>query len=367
MYATTFEMLRILIAVLQIGVVAETKPVGTAGHAVIASAIEHREELEAQAELAPEWLTIWSQRLKGMAFVQHINYVGNVPYEYGWEVYYAALGVADPRCECGDEPTQGCVKQRKPQFQGNPLRCHLDPYDLAALLVSENSGPDLDMSIETAKKRQYDFDYDPKEVAKAGGGERGLFQIKKRWVWKASDYFGIKETWTKDDLFKAEINIWTAAYVWRMAFHSHMACERRRYNYHSAAAHFKCAPKDRDTIDPRNFCRFKQKKFEKMQYSFTQVETPDLDALGKAHNKRMRKLRKKAEHDWKRKQKRARKRARKAKEHKQRKIERDAKRTVRKKLKKVNKEVEKLQKKLEKQKRRERRRARRQKRKGDQR
>lgn len=204
-------------------------------------------------------------------FVAHLQMVADVPPEYGRYVYDAAI-------------EEG-----------------IDPTDLAAILISEKSGPDKDFSLEGAHKRPYDFEYTPH--AEGAAGEKGLFQVMPRWARKAG--------YTEEDLHDPEKSAKIAAYVVKTNQESHKDCEKRAYNFHTWVAHYKCARVDRDVIDPENFCRFKQMKFEQLRISLDSVESPDFKSIREKHQKRLRKVQKRAEKDWMRRQRRA---ARQAKE-----------------------------------------------------
>jgi len=212
--------------------------------------------------------------LPGLQFVLVMNARADLPYEYGWYTYRAAL----------EED--------------------VDPLELGAVLISEESGPDVDFSVQGALARSYEYDdWDPDSLGSSK--ERGLFQIKPRWVWSINKHRGTD--YVKDDLFDPEVNARVAAYVVARAKESHKEhCIGRRFNYHeSFVAHWKCAREDRDNIDPKNFCRFKQKKYEKLLISLSAFFSPDFNAIGKAHNQRMKKLKKRHERWVNRKTRRA--------------------------------------------------------------
>lgn len=96
----------------------------------------------------------------------------------------------------------------------------VDPYDVAAVMISEESGPDWDFSLVAAAGRReagISFGYEHDEVG--GLGEMGYFQVAPRWG----------KLWAKDrgieassvDLHDAKTNIQVGAYVWRRALESH--------------------------------------------------------------------------------------------------------------------------------------------------
>ena len=234
--------------------------------------------------------------LEGIRFVNHVNVIADVPPEYGWLMYHTAK--ASPCTYESFYSGEDISPEEKLEL------ITVDPYNLAGLLISEHSGPDTDFSLETSARRPYHFTYDP--LSLGSSEERGLFQIKPRWVKKAGKY--LSKEWTTDDLFIPEVNVQVAAFVVVNNKKSHRSCKQRPFNYHEHwIAHYKCSKEDRDIIDPDNFCRFKQKKFEKMIYSFTQINKPDLNAIGLAHNKRMEALHDKHQKAWKRQQDKKRK------------------------------------------------------------
>lgn len=202
-------------------------------------------------------------------YVYHLETVANVPKEFSSQMYQAALDIGE------------------------------DPYDLAALLISEHSGPDMDFSWEGSQEYSYEFQYQTDSVGSAG--ELGLFQLMPRWVTLAAEFYGTN--WTSEDLLNPEVNIRAAAFVLHTLRESHQKCEKRTYNYHDWPAHYKCSRTSRDVIDPSNRCRWSQKKFEKLRYSLSQEDKPDLKAMGEAHNKRMASLKDKETRSFKRTQK----------------------------------------------------------------
>jgi len=198
-----------------------------------------------------------------LLFALHLNVVADVPFEYGVRVYLAAK-------EFG-----------------------LHPYDLAATLISEHSGPDSDFSLFSSAGYRHTFKYKPETLgrhAKRGEKERGIFQVKPNWVFTANKKLGTN--WKKDDLFDASVNIRVGAFVISENIKSHKDCgdEARKHGLvdtlHSWTAHFKCAAKSRDDLLGR--CRVAQRKWDKIRGSLTSVLPVDVKKFGRAHNARVR-------------------------------------------------------------------------------
>jgi len=210
---------------------------------------------------------------KGAFFVAHLKAAADLPQEYGWYIFEAAT----------DEG--------------------VDPKDLASILISENSGPTLDFSLEGSTQRHFVMDYSPHEVGSEG--ERGLFQVGSMWA-HAAGYKG-------DDLFDPESSARIAAWVIHNNQERHIEkCESQRYSYHTWIAHYKCAPEERDLFD--GTCRFKQKKWHKLRMSLDAVASPDFDAIGHQQEKTIAKTRRKAARDWRRKQRKLKKKLKKQRE-----------------------------------------------------
>ncbi len=144
----------------------------------------------------------------------------------------------------------------------------IDHWDLAAVMISEKSGPDYDFSLEGASKRDYDYDWDNSVVGKEG--EIGYFQIKPYWARKAG-YKG-------DDLFDEKINIDVAGFVVWHNMNSHKKCEKK-VNYHEWIAHYKCGKSDRNKFN--GFCRFKQNQWHRIRYSLGKKDSPDFKKFNK--------------------------------------------------------------------------------------
>lgn len=193
--------------------------------------------------------------VQGAVFVTHIYFVGNVPPEYGWYVYEAA------------------------KKEG------VDPLDLAAVLISENSGPDKDFSIQGALHRPYKLDYETTAEGKAG--ERGLFQV--------IPYWGKKAGFPEEDLFDPQVNAEVAAFVVATNKQSHIKCKQRKYNYHTWIAHYKCARVDRDSLE--GFCRFKQNKWWRLRASLDAVLSPDFAGIAEAQQETLDKVQRRAQRD----------------------------------------------------------------------
>ena len=199
-------------------------------------------------------------------FSYHLNYIAGVPFEYGAYAWQAAADV------------------------------DIDPYILAALLISEESGRLMDFSVEAAPAQTYKFDYHP--TTEGSGGERGIYQIKPRWAAKAGKFYG--EEWTADDLWDPWFNTRAAAYLVVQLSENHKkSCTRKKDKLHELRvningktknldfiSHYKCTRKARNVANPRARCRFAQKKFEKLFISLYSTEKPDMKAIGKAHNER---------------------------------------------------------------------------------
>lgn len=200
-----------------------------------------------------------------LLFALHLNVVADVPFEYGVRVYLAAQ-----------------------EFS-------LDPYDLAATLISEHSGPDYDFSVYNSAGYRYEFDYETTSLGrhtKKGEKERGLFQVKPNWVHVANGKLGT--AWTKDDLFDPAINIRIGAFVVSENMASHEGCPSKARDrgltdtLHSWTAHFKCGRSARD--DLRGRCRTAQRKWDKLRGSLTSLLPGSAKRFGKVHNDRLRKI-----------------------------------------------------------------------------
>lgn len=157
----------------------------------------------------------------------------------------------------------------------------IDPWDLAAVLISEKSGPDYDFSIEGSIKQYGTFKWDNSNVGQEG--EVGFFQIKERWARKAG-YKG-------DELYKEEVNIDVAGYVVSENMNSHEKCKSQKGTYHDWIAHYKCAKSDRNKFE--GFCRFKQENWERIRESLGKVMSPDFKEINKNMKNRIEKKRKK--------------------------------------------------------------------------
>jgi hypothetical protein len=212
--------------------------------------------------------------VEGFVYVAHLNLVATIPIEYGWYLFNAAL------------------------------KTGLDPLDLAAVLISEHSGPDKDFSLVGGISRDYYEDYEVDAEGKAG--EVGMFQTMPWWAKKAG--------FTQEDLKDPEKSIQIGAFVVKNNQESHsQKCEKQRYVWHTWIAHYKCARKDRDLLE--GFCRYKQNKWWQLRISLGSITTPDFKAIKKAQKKALKDIQKKAYRDWNRIQKReAKKREKDARE-----------------------------------------------------
>lgn len=181
----------------------------------------------------------WLQLL----FALHLYAVADLPPEYGAMIYDAA------------------EEER------------IDPYDLAAVLISEKSGRDRDFSIEASFRRSYSFEWDP--LAHGDDDERGLAQLKPRHAKKAG--------FVADQLWEPWPNIRTAAAVVAVNQESHETCESRRFNWHRWIAHYKCGPASRDGIDTR--CYWSQRKWLYVRTSLVSIRSPDFKAMAKQERK----------------------------------------------------------------------------------
>lgn len=195
------------------------------------------------------------EELQRFFFTHHLYIVADVPHEYGYYAYDAALVVGE------------------------------DPYELASLLISEHSGPDVDFSYEGSKEYSYTFSYSPTSEGK--GGEIGLYQLKPRWAAKAGKFYG--EDWKASDLYDPEINTRVAAFLLKHLKESHARkCGDQESSFHTWIAHYKCDQKSRD--DLRGRCRWAQRKWDKVYLSLQDFGKANVKEIGKAHNERLRKL-----------------------------------------------------------------------------
>jgi hypothetical protein len=159
----------------------------------------------------------------------------------------------------------------------------VDKLDLAAVLISEHSGPDKDFSLEGSLSRDYPQDYDPNSVGQAG--EIGLYQIMPRWA-KLAGY-------TKNDLYDPEKNTQVAAFVISTNKAKHIrSCETQKYVYHTWIAHYKCERKDRNKFD--GFCRNKQNNWWLLRASLGEWLSPDFNAMRKEQKSVLLKTQKRA-------------------------------------------------------------------------
>jgi len=216
-----------------------------------------------EATAVPEGLVA---SLQEVIFVAHLEAVAEVPREIGHYTWQAARAIGE------------------------------DPLELAALLISEHSGPAIDFSFETTLANGgHGVTYELDSVGSRG--EVGLFQQDAFWVRKANKHYGTD--WKEEDLYDPWVNTQIAAYQMRSAKRRHAKkCEGKRSNLHTWVAHWKCATKARNAI--RGQCRWAQQKYEKLLYSLTQYETPNLKEVGKEHNKVLRERMKQYEKSRKR-------------------------------------------------------------------
>lgn len=176
-------------------------------------------------------------------FAFYLNYTTEFPFEHGLLVHQSAVSR------------------------------DIDPWDLAAVLISEKSGPEYDFSIEARwKKRRRSLRWDNSVVGREG--EIGYFQIKERWA-RLAGYRG-------DDLYDPEINIDVAGFVVQKNRESHERCRSRsgsRANYHGWIAHYKCGREDRDKFD--GFCRFKQNQYYRIRESLGRISSPNFQEINR--------------------------------------------------------------------------------------
>lgn len=181
-----------------------------------------------------------SETEQASAFMSlYLEFVADVPREYGASIYLSAVNHG------------------------------VDPWDLAAVMISEKSGPDYDFSIEGGHKRHGTYHWDNTVVGQEG--EIGFFQIKPRWARKAG--------YKADDLYDPYINIDVAGYVVATNMKSHEKCEKSHVTYHDWIAHYKCGKSDRNKFE--GFCRFKQDNWLRIRESLGSVFSPDFKAINK--------------------------------------------------------------------------------------
>lgn len=179
-------------------------------------------------------------------YAAHLRAVAEIPFEYGVMMYAAA------------------------KEQG------IHPYDLAAVVIGENSWSYGDFSLvgawdrsETAK-----FDYIPDE--EGADGEVGIAQVMPSWAKKARKTC-FEEGWragqcdqfTVENRNQATTNLRLAAFVVRMAQESHV--EEGQTNHHWVA-HYKCARKSRDSKCGQ--CGYAKRKFKRIRHSLVSWDKP---------------------------------------------------------------------------------------------
>ena len=191
--------------------------------------------------------------LQGLGFVLSLEARADLPYEYGWNTWRAA------------------------RAEG------VDPVELATLLVTEKSGPDIDFSVEGFLRKSYTYSWDPD--AEGALEERGLFQVAPTWAVKAG--------FQPSELWEPEVNARVAAFVLRSAHESHAKCEIRAraraqktglpyIMLHTHVAHWKCHKSARDSRE--GMCYDSQKKFQKTRASLVSSRSPSFRSIGAAYN-----------------------------------------------------------------------------------
>jgi hypothetical protein len=179
----------------------------------------------------------------------------------------------------------------------------VDPYDVAAVMISEESGPDWDFSLVTAARRRtagiyLGYEYD--EVGQMG--EMGYFQVAPRWGKLWAKERGLEPDTV--DLHDEKTNIQVGAFVWRKALESHAKhavdekdiedCKRRKSRArrhiasgapeelwpmptcrdipdHHPIVHYKCKPESRN--DMCGQCARAQLKWTQLRESLTMIKS----------------------------------------------------------------------------------------------
>lgn len=142
------------------------------------------------------------------------------------------------------------------------LHHDVHPYDTAATLISEHSGPQWDYSLLSA---DHSIDWTARDGA---DGETGLMQVMPRW-YKAA---GADTADTS-----AATNIDVAAYVIAQAQASHADGSKARH----WVEHYKCKRSARGTQCGQ--CGYASRKWQRIRASLTRITTPR--ALHRSHQK----------------------------------------------------------------------------------
>ena len=130
----------------------------------------------------------------------------------------------------------------------------VEPYDLAAVLISEHSSYDADFSIMTSIARGHPYKWPVDREGQAG--ELGLFQVQARWARKAG--------FEADDRADPIASAWIAAYVIHTAQDSHSKCSDPNHDW---IAHWKGG--DRDALTGQS--RFAQSKWSIIRQSIRRL------------------------------------------------------------------------------------------------
>lgn len=200
----------------------------------------------ASAPLVPQETQADPQGYVAALYAAHLRMVAEIPFEYGVMMYAASL-------------EQG-----------------IHPYDLAAVVIGENSWSYGDFSLVGAWERPDSarFDYMPDE--EGADGEVGIAQVMPMWASKAKKKCE-EEVWVSGDcdLFtpenrnQATTNLRLAAFVVRMAQESHV--DEGQSNHHWVA-HYKCARKSRDNKCGQ--CGYAKRKFRRIRHSLVSWSKP---------------------------------------------------------------------------------------------
>lgn len=149
----------------------------------------------------------------------------------------------------------------------------IDPYDMAAVLISEHSGRDYNFSLLGYPDEDWLHAWEPAEVSVGLGGELGLFQLGKYWRRKT----GLSDEDAGDPI----LNIFAAAAAIRGMQESHEGCA----GDHTWVAHYKTSPGYRDVVCGQ--IGWSKRKWKRLRASLTRLTKPW--AMAKEHARRYRK------------------------------------------------------------------------------
>lgn len=144
----------------------------------------------------------------------------------------------------------------------------VDPYDLAALLISEESGKHWNFSLtKAAARRDRGTRFVYKSTAEGQAGEQGYFQISESWRRKyARQVLGDPKA--EVDLTDPTVNVYVGAFVMAKALESHADHSDKKHHW---TAHWKCGRGARN--DSCGGCKQAQVKWKGIRSSLMRLTT----------------------------------------------------------------------------------------------